>query len=247
MAREWLLAGVDPEELKPREKSNLPETPQSKWDNFWYHHKWTFWGVTFGVLVLFVLVFQLVTRNPADYTILLVTTDAYMDDQLVAMETLLTPYGKDLDGDGKVEVDVQNCYMGAKKSQTYLNGTQRIQANLMAGDVMFFVWEPKIFKDFTESLSNVTAEEYQFLTVLPFESEGLAEDGTAWNWAQDPRRQSEVFTSLPEAIYEPFPKDLYFTVRYTSGTASDEIPQNQQCVELLKNFVLDQKVQDTAE
>ena len=46
MAREWLLRGVDPEELK-RDTEIIPETPKSKWENFWYHHKWTFWGVLF--------------------------------------------------------------------------------------------------------------------------------------------------------------------------------------------------------
>ena len=46
MAREWLLRGVDPEELK-KEEVVVDETPKSKWDNFWYHHKWTFWGCFF--------------------------------------------------------------------------------------------------------------------------------------------------------------------------------------------------------
>jgi len=59
-----LLAGVDPEELKPESKSQGPRTPRSRWENFWYHYKWAFWGCLFGVVVLTVLVVQLVTRDP---------------------------------------------------------------------------------------------------------------------------------------------------------------------------------------
>ncbi|MBR5524739.1 MAG: hypothetical protein IKU51_05700 [Clostridia bacterium] len=242
MAREMLLAGVDPEELKPRQAPEGPQTPRGRWDNFWYHHKWTFWGVLFGVVVLVVLVVQLVTRDPADYTILLVTKDAYMDEQIRAMEMLMTPYGRDLDGDGKVEVDIQNCYMGQQGSQAYLNGTQRIQAHLMAGDLLFFVWEPSVYKQFTKSLSNVADEDYTFLTQLSFEAEGITEEGVAWNWKDDPRQQADVFAALPEELYDPLPKELYFTVRYTSGTAGEAVELNRQCMELLKNFATDQKV-----
>ena len=155
MAREMLLAGVDPEELKPQERDQGPRTPRSRWENFWYHHKWTFFGCLFGAAVLAVLVVQLITRDPADYTILLITKNSYMDEQIKAMEMLMAPYGQDLDGDGKVEVDIQNCYMGEQGSQTYLNGTQMVQAHLMTGDVVFFVWEPSVYKSFTKSISRV--------------------------------------------------------------------------------------------
>lgn len=242
MAREMLLAGVDPEELKPQERDQGPRTPRSQWENFWYHHKWTFFGCLFGAVVLAVLVVQLITRDPADYTILLITKNSYMDEQIKAMEMLMAPYGQDLDGDGKVEVDIQNCYMGEQGSQTYLNGTQMVQAHLMTGDVVFFVWEPSVYKSFTKSLSNIIDEDYRFLTPLPFEAEGITEEGTAWNWKDDPRQQADVFAVLPEELYDPLPKELYFTVRYVSGTAGETSQLHQQCMTLLENFVTDQKV-----
>ena len=247
MAREMLLAGVDPEELKPQERNQGPRTPRSRWENFWYHYKWAFWGCLFGVVVLTVLVVQLVTRDPADYTVLLVTKNAYMDEQLRAMEMVMTPYGRDLDGDGKVEVDVQNCFLGKQGSQTHLTGIQRIQAHLMSGDLLFFVWEPSVYKDFTKSLSNVTKEDYQFLTPIPVESANLAEEGTVGNWVGDPRQEADVFKALPAELFDPFPKDLYFSVRYMSGTAESSTALHGQCMELLTNFITDTKAVTPAE
>lgn len=243
MAREMLLAGVDPEELKHKESPQGPQTPQSKWDNFWYHHKWTFWGILFGVVVLTVLVAQLVTRDPADYTIMLVTKDSYMDEQLKAMEMLMTPYAEDIDEDGKVEVDVQNCFLGEQGTQTYLSGIQRIQAHLMTGDRLFFIWEPNVYKKFTKSLTNITEDDYEFLTTLPFEASDIVEEGKAWDWVNDPRQEAEVFKMLPAELYDPLPKNLYFTVRYTSGTAENATDLHRQSMKLLENFVLDKKTE----
>ena len=73
MAREWLLRGVDPEELKPDQKIEAPDTPKGWLENFWYHHKWTFLGGVFLAVILIVLVTQLITRDTPDYHVVLMT------------------------------------------------------------------------------------------------------------------------------------------------------------------------------
>ena len=52
MAREMLLAGVDPEELKPTESPEPPQTPGDKLKNFWFYYKW--WVLAIAAFVVIV-------------------------------------------------------------------------------------------------------------------------------------------------------------------------------------------------
>lgn len=230
MAREWLLRGVDPEELKEKEKIEVPQTPRSKWQNFWYHYKWPFWGCTFLAVVLVVMVGQLFFRDTPDYQVLLMTETAYIDNDVRVLENLLAHYGDDLDGDGKVEVNVQNCLMGDTVHQQYNSGYQMISAHLMAADVVFFIWDEDSYTRFDKSLENVTVEGGDFLTDLPVKSDQLSEDKKLWNWNGDDRRVG---------LLEVFPEDLYFGVRNTTGTAAKAEDLHQQSMDLIQRFIED--------
>lgn len=232
MAREWLLRGVDPEELKPRQSDQAPQTPQSRWENFWYHHKWTFWGCVFALVALTVVVVQVVRRDPPDYRMLLVTETAYMDVDVTRLEWMLTPYGEDLDGDGKVEIQIQNCIMGDTMAHQQSNGANMVQAHLVAGDVMFFMWDAKTYDFFMKSMQNVLKEGDTFLTDLPGDSDAIIEDGKIYTWENDPRY---------EMVKGILPKELYFGVRMPIGTASEATALQQQGLKLLERFIADQK------
>ena len=229
MAREWLLRGVDPEELKPTEKEEVPQTPRSRWENFWYHHKLQFWLILFAVVVVIIGVVQMVTRDEPDYRVLLITEMAYTPDELAALSTVLTPYGTDLDGDGKVEIQVENCMYGKAVDSTRNAGIQQVQAHLVAGDRMFFIWEPKTYQQFMKSITD-GEEEIQFLTPITVESKRLIEDDKVYNWKGDPRPDSALTDRAPE---------LYFAVRLPQGTAANAQELHEQSFELLENFIAD--------
>ncbi len=231
MAREWLLRGVDPEELKPTEKEEAPQTPQSRWENFWYHHKLKFWLILFAVVVVVIGVVQMVTRDDPDYRVLLITESAYTPDELAALSAVLTPYGTDIDGDGKVEIQVENCMYGKTVDSTRNAGIQQVQAHLVTGDRMFFIWEPKTYQQFMKSIAD-GEEEVQFLTPITVESQRLIEDGKVYNWKGDTRPASELTERAPE---------LYFGVRLPQGTAANAKELHQQSLELLENFIADKK------
>lgn len=233
MAREMLLAGVDPEELKPAPKIPPPTTPKGKWENFWYHYKWAFIGTIVGVIVFTVLMVQTFSRDPADYHVVLITQHAYMDNQLQAMEKALEAYGSDIDGDGKVEVLVQNCYMGKPGSQENMANSMTFQSHIAAGDVAMFVWEPKYYESFRDNVMDSAEDEFQFLAKLPFQNEGVREDGILWDWKDHPCREDENLKPLPES--------LYFGVRTPIGTAEKSEEMQKQCMELLKNFATQTK------
>lgn len=228
MAREMLLAGVKPEELQPTPKTEPPQTPKGKWQNFWYHYKWAFWGVVFAVVALTVVIVQACTLNKPDYSVLFVTETAYPDVAVDVLERRMATYGEDLDGDGEVEVQFINVYMGSNLGD--INNAQVLQAHLWTGDVMFYIFEPEQYDGLMTTLKNVSEGDFEFLAMPAVQSEGLREDG-AWDWATDPRRQ--------EALLKGFPEHLYFGVRYTGGTAEKSGELAAQGMKLLENFITD--------
>ena len=234
MAREMALAGVKPEDLVPTEKIQAPQTPRGKWENFWYHYKWHFWGGLFLVVVLTVLTVQMITKNPADYDVVLVTDLAVMDTPLEMLEQELEKAGRDIDGDGEVEVTIQNCYLTNPGTQEYYTNQQAIQSRIFAADVMLFVWEPAYYEDFIKNVGSATSDGYQFFAPLPFEGAGVVEDGRLWNWADSGIQDGNV-------ALKSLPKDLYFGVRSGDGTAADQVEMRDQCLELLQAFATGKK------
>ena len=229
MAREWLLRGVDPEELK-KEPEKIPETPQSKWDNFWYHHKWTFWGVLFLVVALTAATVQMLTRDEADYSILMLTEDTYyISQQVDLLENMLAPYGQDVDGDGKVEVNIQNLQYDMDADLQHSSSVQLVSAHLAAGDVLFFICDEKTLDTFVGNVEEESSLGNDFLAVIPAESAGIQEGGKVYGWENDPRRVDD--------IADTFPKKLYFCVRAPIGSAADSTELYDQCMSLLKAFV----------
>lgn len=233
MAREWLLRGVNPEELQATPKDEGPQTPRSRWDNFWYHHKLKFWLITFAVVVLTILVVQLINKDDPDYRVLLMTEDLYSEAELAAMETLLQQYGEDLDGDGKVEVQIENCQYGAHVEQTKNSGIQTVQAHLMAADRMFFMMEPEVYDYFMKSLrSSYEDGVVDFFAPIDVEGKTLMENKTIWNWSGDTRVIAELREKIP---------NLMFGVRATKGTAGKATELYEQSMTLLENLITDQK------
>lgn len=233
MAREWLLRGVDPEELKPTPKDEGPQTPRSRWENFWYHHKLKFWLILFAAVVAVVAVYQMVTRDDPDYRVLLITETVYSQGELEALAALLEPYGTDWDGDGKVEIQVENCLYGKNVDQSRNSGIQQVQAHLVTGDRMFFMWEPSTYKQFMKTLAD-DAGEVEFLTPLSVESKDLIEDGKVYNWKNDPRPIEELKERAP---------DLYFGVRLPVGSAASSEELYRESLDLLERFIADQKTE----
>ena len=229
MAREGLLRGVDPEELKATQKDEGPQTPRSRWENFWYHHKLKFWLITFVVVVLTIAVVQLINKDDPDYRVLLMTKELYTEADLAAMETLLEQYGEDLDGDGKVEIRIENCQYGSHVEQRKNSGIQIVQAHLMAADRMFFMMEPSAYEYFMRSLKGSYEDGVvDFFAPIEIEGKALMENQTIWNWNGDPR--------LTEELREKFP-DLYFGVRATKGTAGKATELYDQSMTLLEHLV----------
>ena len=110
MARERYLlhAGEDtihdPEAEKKAEQAE--KTPRGKWGNFWFYHKWhVLIGAAVVLVAAWIIVSTVQTVRP-DYTVGLLSQTPYPDTVLDSLAQGLEKYGKDLNGDGKVVVQV---------------------------------------------------------------------------------------------------------------------------------------------
>jgi len=93
-------------DVKPEEKREL--TPREKRQNWWHYHKWQ---LLIGLLCL-VMLGSVVSgavrnsRNVPDYTIAFVGKAALPDETCRALEQAFASVGEDLNGNGKVQVEL---------------------------------------------------------------------------------------------------------------------------------------------
>mgnify|MGYP000895437086 CR=1 FL=1 len=115
MAREgyFVNAGADiihdPEAEKKAEET--VKTPRGKWDNFWYYHKvHVIVAVIIAIFAIFIIYSAMKTVHP-DYYVGMIVQKLYPDKVTDAVGKEIEKYGKDLNGDGKVVVQVNQYYI----------------------------------------------------------------------------------------------------------------------------------------
>ena len=230
MAREMYLVGVDESELQPPPKPEPPKGFKGKWANFWYHYKWVTLISLFAVVVLTVILVQMLTQEKEDYRLALVTEKVVPTTVLEELEAELAAYGKDLNGDGKVLVSVENLYIGGQDQMAMAN-QQKFILSLSAGDPMFFAFDDYAFQNRVKSIESNEEEDVVFFDELPFASEDINTEENYWDWVNAPFIQDEERKKL-------IPEHLYFGVRQAVGMAGgkDAVQAHDDCMELLQAF-----------
>ena len=244
MARDMYLVGVSEDELKPDPKPEGPKTPKGKWDNYWYHYKWHTLGAFAVVVVLAVLIVQMVTKNEPDYTLNIVTEKPLAQPVLNWLKAELEVYGQDLDGDGYVEVRIDNLYMSdSTQSGMAMANAQKLTVHMGAGDALFFAFEPKYYEQYVK---NNEKDGFRFFTKLDVADDNLLEDGRVWHWKNGKR--TEVVKQFEDLGWDDLdsviPPDLYFGVRDAIGTASKNGDVRDDSLALLKAFITDRPLGD---
>ncbi|HOB37208.1 MAG TPA: hypothetical protein PKX71_06535 [Candidatus Avimonas sp.] len=227
MAREWLLRGVNEEELWPRPKTEPPKTPKGWFENFWYHYKWHTIAVLAAAVVLSVLIAQIIRRDDPDYFIIFATEGYVPPSAAQKIEAELEKYGRDIDGDGKVEVQFDLISLSAGDYQMGSANRMKFAAHLSAFDSVFFI----IDKPTYQKMIAVHEEgDFKFFAPIGAEVEGLEGDGRYWNWKNSELRKAAELELLPE--------DLYFGIRSISDTASKKVrDMHNQSIELIQAFL----------
>jgi len=163
-----------------------------------------------------------------DYRVLLMTEYSYMSGDTEQLAQMLAQYGTDLNGDGEVRINVQNCLMGERALRTNNPGPQMVGAHLKAGDVLFFIWDEKTYEVFMDSVGPQLEEGVEFLTDLP-EGPNVIRENKLYVWEWELKRENTE------------PVTLYFGVRNLQGTAGDKQELHDQSMKLLEAFIKNEK------
>lgn len=205
----------------------MTEEFKKKAENFWYYYKWRI------LVPLFILVFfafaiinQVLTHVNYDYKIMLVTNDFVPDtfgaggvNELDNLKSALKLYGRDLNGDGKVNIEILFVSSKQNSVDNFIGARTKLMTAVQLGEVMLFISDQVMY----DELCKLGVPE-------PVETpEGEAK---GFNWKDSELRRT--------AGLERYPDDLYFTVRVISENIKNVkgIEEKQeQALELLNNIM----------
>lgn len=155
MAREGLLLQPGGDETPPLPPE--PETPKSRWDNFWYYHKWHVVFAAAGVILVALFIKDL-NAPRADFEIGMITEDYIPEETVSLLQDEIAKYAEDLNGDGRVMVQVNSypvtssaAQPGAAQSQPEMAELQaaariKLDADLAAGQSFLFLTDETSFE-----------------------------------------------------------------------------------------------------
>ncbi len=183
------------------------EIPKNFWGkvgHYWYYYKWMIIAgiCVLGLVVLFFA--QVVFRTKADYTIILGMNTYVMDEQVMPLKDHLEQYAEDINGDGKVKIDMYNMTGDLDDVQNRSLQTNRFFSEMQLGKVMIVITD----EDF-----------YNFIKgddIFQPNEEGA--DAHGYNWAGTEIQQ--------QCIY--FPENLYFNIRKIEGTSLEQNDKSAQ-------------------
>lgn len=112
----------------------VPKTFKEKLQNYWYHFKWYTISAVVVIAILAVLVAQCASRESYDFITVFYTYNAVSDEYIEKMEAYIEQYAQDIDGDGKVAVEVVNCSFDMSENNQKLNNAAfaKVQAFIAA-------------------------------------------------------------------------------------------------------------------
>lgn len=129
------------EEPKQTEKLSF----WKKIGNFFYHSKWWL-GVTVIIGGIFVFLFvDYVTRVRPDMIVMLLTDDTEMQNHSQQLEEYLEQFTEDVNGDGKVQVDIYAIPIGDRINETdfYNGNATKLSTEFQMGESVMVITDAK--------------------------------------------------------------------------------------------------------
>ena len=172
--------------------------------HFWYYYKWPVMITALVVIILAFFTVQCANRTKADYSVVLYLNQSVSLEQRIALQEMLARSGEDINGDGKVEVEVFDVSFSNKETNTNVVSANRIKAmgQMSLSDTMIYITDEVRFPEYKEY------DLFQQLGWLP------DREGYAWDW-----QGSELELTLTEF---GLPEHLYFALRRIEGTAVED-------------------------
>ncbi len=147
--------------LNIKHEENEPEkvyTKKEKFDNFWHYHKNIIFAVIAAIILIVFFMVDVLSKVEPDYNIALLNHSALPNEALELLQAELTPYAQDLNGDGSVEVYINQYTIAPPTSEestaqtseqtqtastvdpnTQMANVTRIMADLQLGTSMIFI------------------------------------------------------------------------------------------------------------
>lgn len=187
-------------EPKPSEIYNTPLTFSEKVKNIWYHDKFIIIILALLTIAIALLVAQCATKTKYDATVVVFTYSITGDKNCQKMGEYLKPYGKDINGDGEVNINVVNCSLNGGDTNSDYNYTARSKAqSLLATDA--------------SALLFITDDEsYEYLS-------GISENGALFEGEPIEFKSDFYEYCTDESGFYDTPDNLQISCRAIEGTA----------------------------
>lgn len=219
----------DSEEPEEEQEPAKPLTFKKKLENFWYHYKVPFIIGVAAFALFGYMIYDLIVKVNPDITIISVVDNGLysrMDD----LEDYLELYCEDLNGDGKVVVEIINCPMNeTDTSTTAQNYATKLYSTLQSGRTVMVL---------ADDVSMYSVEQVAFENLmLKFPGN---EHVTEWG-------VSLTGDELRSAInWQQMPQDMVLMVRIPVETLSyDKEDMQESCdnaLEFIERLINDTKV-----
>lgn len=124
-------------------KTAEQRTFKSRWENFWFYHKFAFWFFLIMGICVFFAFDPFGDHTKPDYNIGLITEKSWTPQHQNRLKNLLEMYGEDLNGDGKVVVNL--TYMLQPQDSSSMELTEyetykmKVYSSFEGGDTMIYL------------------------------------------------------------------------------------------------------------
>lgn len=220
-------------------KENAPKTFKEKWDNYWYHYKGRTFALTFGGVLLLILVFNIVFQTQYDINVVLATSDN-MSEVENGYINGLKQYAVDVNQNGSVDLTATSLEVtsGGNNGMLEIAMRMKLSTSLMSDNISVFIVDDEIY-------DYIVSEEPGLFVNL----EELYPD----NPNIEGQRYYIKGTPLEQAInLKGIPNDYSVCIResswYEEKNDEDVMKTYEGCLQMVKNIITDQKTNvDTAE
>lgn len=202
-------------------KQDLPF--KEKVANFWYYYKM---HTIIGAIIALALIIgcaQCAGRVEPDYKILLAVDDVATDTIVQAISTHFEQFGEDINGDGKVTVDVVDACTG-QTSDTVAAQSTKLMTELQMGETILIITD----RHYYDKLS-----EFQMFEAVDWLPDN---GGTAYNW-----RDTPLADAVNKASGGKIEQDIFIGKRQISGTDFEKVERSikaeKAAVELLQRAI----------
>ncbi len=205
------------------------------YEHIWYHYKWIIIAVLAVALLLAIVIVDMNKKDPVDMYLFYITEDPVVyREKIEALKKSISPYVEDVNGDGKITLQVKNIFIGDEYDAKVVNENKTDFRTIMwSGTNMFFVAD-KAGIDFLLSEDNGNGV-LESLTDIAAADELLYDD-RVWQANGSEFMQNDTF--------KDWEGELYFGLRLYTNTVAAIQKKSAKCFEIAHN-ALANMIKDT--